>query len=416
MIEIVEGVGVGAGKSYYTCTRIIGHLAAGGTVFASETFGLVWDATKALVEERYGLLLQPEQYETFPQSDIPRLHEVTPKGTGDCPLLVVVDEAHMELNCRDFADKSKRPFFQWLTQSRHDDTDVIFISQAAANMDKQIARLATYVFRVRNLLGFSLPGLGKLPRFLAKYFVLGKFDRDGKTLQERRFLRHDVGIFRCYSTKVMRGAHKRREGEIPRIKLTKSQKRNPKMVKFILLVLVVCVGLSVYRFMKVGGVREFFGVKAPPVTQPVAAIPKSGAPEAPKPQAVIPPKPPLFTVANEGFRGQIGDTILHTDSGQYEVGVMSKHGLCMAVGRGVAEFLTAERGKLYVVTSPVGAVASGTPPAVATKQAARGAADIHEVIKRQDAYRVQAPPPAPPRQGSEKSPVTFRFADPSLRR
>jgi len=354
MIEIVEGVGVGAGKSYYTCTRIIGHLAAGGTVFSSDTFGLVWDETKKLVEERFGVLLEPQQYETFPQSDIPRLHEVTPKGTAEIPVLVVVDEAHMELNCRDYADRSKRPFFQWLTQSRHDDTDVIFISQAAANMDKQIARLATYVFRVRNLMGFSLPGFGKIPKFLARYFVLGKFDRDGKTLQERRFLRHDTGIFKCYSTKVMRGAHKRREGEIPRLKLSKSKKRNPHMVKFILIVLVMAIGFVAWRVSQGTGL-ELLGIKgkAVPVHQHASTPPPARLGNAePSPKV----DKPAWSVVSEAFRGQFGDTILHTDSGQYEVGVMSRHGLCLAIGRGVAEFVTPDRTKLYVVTSPVSAV------------------------------------------------------------
>jgi hypothetical protein len=242
MIEIVEGKGVGAGKSYYVACRIIEQLSKGGTVCASDTFGLKWDAVKALVVERYGVELQEGQYRVFAEDDVPRLHEVTPQGTEECAVLVVVDECHSKLNARDWNDSSKRPFFNWLTQSRHDDTDVMFISQHSANIDKQIARLVTYVRRIRNMANWKIPGIGNWP---LKQFVINTLDSDGKTSLEKKYVWHDKGIFACYTSKVMKGRH-RRTGEVVTKRVLAKVNRRTTMFRplFLLIPLLLIYGAS----------------------------------------------------------------------------------------------------------------------------------------------------------------------------
>lgn len=334
MIEIVEGVGVGAGKSYYTATRILCHLAAGGSVYASTTFGLLWDEAKRLGMERFGVVFEDGQYSTFAQEDIPRLHEVTPCGTDDSPVLVIVDEAHIELNSRDWADRNKRPFFNWLTQSRHQNTDLIFISQAAANMDKQIGRLATRIIRMRNLVGWSIPGIGKWP---LKQFVIGTYDRDGKTLQNRRFVSHDKGIFSIYDSKVMRSAHKRADGVVPRRILKKSTTRNPMYVKIFVLILCV-LGFVVYRTWDSNPLVEMAGLRSAKVEpRAVASAPASSAPVK-----------PAYLLENEVLRASLGD-YLRTDKGTYEVGQMSHRGLVVGIQKNVVKIFTPDRATLFVV-------------------------------------------------------------------
>jgi hypothetical protein len=392
MIETVEGVGVGAGKSYYACTRIITHLAAGGTVCASETFGLVWEETKKLIEERFGKIIEDGQYETFPQSDIPRLHEVTPLGTPELPVLVVVDEAHCELNARDWADASKRPFFLWLTQSRHDDTDVMFISQAAANIDKQIGRLVTRVIRVRNLVGWSIPGIGKWP---FKQFVVGTFDRDGKTLLDRKWISHDKGVFKCYTSKVMRGSHKRRGQIVPKRQLKKSAKKKPMVIKIFLFLIaggVIWVASTWEKNPLVNFAKHGTMQAPPPKSEPLKnanAVASAGA-------ITVKPKP-KFTLIREDFRGQIDDEYLSTSGGVYEAGVMSAHGLVVGISRGVAKIITEYGETVYVVT------AAARAPGV-TGQAPTASASIENrgskvepmpgatVKKAQDAAPQQAHP------------------------
>jgi len=414
MIEIVEGVGVGAGKSYYTATRILAHLAEGGSVFASTTFGLLWEKAKDLVEERWGKTLEDGQYQTFPQEDIPRLHEVTPCGSDDCPVLVVVDEAHIELNARDWGDKSKRPFFNWLTQSRHQNTDVIFISQAAANMDKQIARLATRVIRMRNLVGWQIPGIGRWP---LRQFVVGTYDRDGKTLQNRRFIWHDNAVFRVYDSKVMRSAHKRAEGIVPRRKLKRSTKKNPMYIKIFLLIVTVAVVVT-WKTWDKNPVPELLGWRQPKVKS-TASAPVS----APMTAATI-VHPPSFEIRRETLRAAIGNDYLRTDDGTYEPGVMSVHGLVVGIRDNVVKIYTPDRRTVFVIphgvkgpeTTPLVASNAPLPAQVVENQGHRAAKNgvsnavpsTAQVVENQGQ---RAATPAPAKQIAERNTPKFRTVE-----
>lgn len=236
MIEAIEGRGVGSGKTYYVVARrILQHLAQGGYVYASNTLDLCWEQCREYCAERWAVEIEREQYVSFPNEDVPRLHEVTPAGTAERPVLVVVDEAQIALNARDWAEKGKRAFFAWLTQSRHDDTDVVMITQHIHNIDAQILRLCTYITRVRNMENFSVPGLGKWP---LKQFVASRYDSDGKTLMEKVWLKHDPKVFAAYRSKACRGSHKR-AGELPPKQLKRSKKGTSKRMLKVLVAMVV---------------------------------------------------------------------------------------------------------------------------------------------------------------------------------
>lgn len=351
MIEIIEGRGVGAGKSYYACIRILSHLSAGGTVYASDTFGIKWAEAEKLVANRYGVAIENDQFVTFPEGDIKRLHEVTPQGTPELPVLIVVDECHGELNARDWADKTKKDFFKWLTQSRHDDNDVIFISQSANNIDKQIARLVTYVTRIRNMKNFSFPGIGKWP---LRQFVINRFDQDGKTLLERKWIWHDTAIFKCYESKVMRGSHRRlAAAAVPRKQLSNSKTKTNSMAKLIMLVMVCLLGYAGYKWSK----GELFGAKkeTPPAAVPVTDHP--GRKEDRPAPYMKPAKAGLrtdgelnaYVIVNETFRSQVGAGILTTDAGEYTLGRMSVHGLVTGIQDRVARIVQPDGRLAFVV-------------------------------------------------------------------
>jgi len=208
MIQCVHGRGVGAGKSYYTAGRIFETLCNGGNVVITSSFGLDWDACCKLAAERKGVILEREQLQVVEESDTPRIHELTGQGTADCPLLLVIDEAHNFLGSREFNDPAKKAFFKWLTQSRHDDVDVIFISQNVFNIDGQVRRVITNLVSLRNMETWKMLGLGYHP-FYRNRFRVSVYDGDCKTLQEGYWLRRDVGIFGIYDSKAMRGKHKR---------------------------------------------------------------------------------------------------------------------------------------------------------------------------------------------------------------
>lgn len=323
MIEIVEGRGVGAGKSFYTCTRIIEHLKDGGTVCASDTFGLYWDKTASFIARRYKVEVLPDQFRVFQEDDVCRMPEITPMGSEDCPVLVVVDEAHTKLSQDYSSDKdTKRKFFNWLTQSRHDDVDVIFISQAAKNMDCRIVRLCTFIWRLRNMTNFRMPFWGG---WKESKFALAQYDSDGSFLMNKSYLDKDPEIFACYRSKSMRGKHRASSDQVSKRKLNTvtapALKRSPmfKVLLFTVPLLLLWGAVTAYGIIK-GDSKE-----PPKAALAAKAVPGPGSiPVVPALPADAP------SIVREEIRhlwriqGKIG---LETLASSYRLGELSPHGL-----------------------------------------------------------------------------------------
>src|SRR3954470_19049984 len=111
MIEVFEGFGVGAGKSFLIVTRLINHWLNGGTAYVAETMCIKFPEVIAYCKRRYGVILEEDQFHAFAESEIEELYLHTPQGSADCPVVIVVDECQGRLNARDWADKKKRPLF-----------------------------------------------------------------------------------------------------------------------------------------------------------------------------------------------------------------------------------------------------------------------------------------------------------------
>jgi len=336
MIAIVDGRGVGAGKSYFTATWVIAHLSKGGTVFLGSSFGLDVEAVKKLIARRHGVAVEDDQIRFFSREQAAELHKHTAGGTEDNPVLIVLDEAQDQLNARDWGDKSKREFFQWLCQSRHDNNDVLFVTQNRHNIDKQIARLASNVYCVRNMANFKVLGLGKWP---IKQFLVNVMDGDGRTLQERIWLRHDKGVFGAYRSKSMAGTHKRAGLLIPKKKLAAAKGAGDRRRMFIKLsVILLVLGVAGWK------AYDHFSSKWLPKTKAIAVQagvaheglfgkggPSSGAgaaaPVTPGLVAAAPAVPVTpFDTRTEVFRGYVFGEV-RTDQGEYEVGRACASGL-----------------------------------------------------------------------------------------
>ena len=209
MVEIYEGR-IGSGKTYSAVYRIVCHLCMGGTV--ATNIALCWEGCCKLAANRFGVVLEPDQYVFLEDHQICDFHKHTPSGTGEMPVLVVLDEVHLNFNNRDFAqsDKAHRETFTFITQSRKVDTDVIFISQSMLNMDKQFARQVQFVWKFRNMAEWKIPGLGIKSPY--KGILACQYDYDGRTLLERAFVSKDKGVFACYETKALLRKFPRLEG------------------------------------------------------------------------------------------------------------------------------------------------------------------------------------------------------------
>jgi hypothetical protein len=331
-------------------TRLLPHWARGGTACVSDTVVVKWDECVAYCKRKYGVIIVPEQYKVITTDNLAQLHEHTPPGTEECPVLLVVDEAQDAFNARDWSDKNKRPFFSWLCQSRHDDNDVMIISQAAANVDKQIRRLCTFMWVTRNSEKFPFLGM-KLAGFIqfctlgindGRYFIWSQLDQDGKTALARVWHRADKGIFNTYKSKSMAGAHKRAGEAVARLKLAaaKEGRRYSSMIKYALIAVVLCGCFAGYRAY--AGNK---GLKAP--SQQVGA--SSSAATQVKASTAPSPAAPAYEIVAVTYRGNYGAVLATDEMGNLYAGQMCSRGLVERIEKRVARVRTPAGSLLYVV-------------------------------------------------------------------
>jgi zona occludens toxin (predicted ATPase) len=197
VIECYEGR-LGGGKTYSAVVRIVDHLRRGGLV--ATNVELRWEPVAKYIADCFGVVVESSQLIRLEDEQIGLFHRHTPSGTAALPVLVVIDEAHLNFNSRDYAktDKLYRETLTFLTQSRKVHTDVIFISQSVLNMDKQFMRLVQFIWRFRDLSKWKIPGIG-IPYPLQQILCV-QFDYDGRTILQRQFVRKNKRVFALYET------------------------------------------------------------------------------------------------------------------------------------------------------------------------------------------------------------------------
>jgi len=356
MITIVEGQGLGAGKSYLVVTMVIQYLVSGGTVFATGNFKLKWTEMKEYVRKTYGLELQDSQYRIIEAKDTFRIHEETAPGTPDNPVLIVLDEVQQQLNARDWADKSKRALFDWCCQSRHDDNDLIFISQSAHNIDKQVARFATHIYRVKNGKALSKFLLSVWPWF-ENYFVVNQYDQSGKNLLERKWTKKDPKIFGVYESKCMRGTHNRGVAAIAKLKLQKTKTKKMKLFPVLIILALCAVGYGAWS-----GNKTWNTLKTDKKADKTEAAKST---ETAKPIVQLPPPQQsdccgAYDIVTEQLRGTDYQSYLRTDKATYIAGQMSPRGMVQSI-EGLTVRLNSPKGRTLFIVAQDAAIQSREP-------------------------------------------------------
>lgn len=322
MIEVFEGR-LGGGKTYSAVSRIARHLAQGGTVVTN--IRVIREALWAFVCEVYGVEFEHEQLWSLSNEKIAEFHRHVPwgalRGSGEnLRVLVVVDEAHLYFNARDWSTCS-RELLAFLTQSDKVSVDIIFISQSALNIDKQFARLVQYIWRFRDLSKWKIPGLGI--SYPLNQILCVQNDYDGKTILDRKFVQKDKRIFGCYETAALLTDFPNTAGMIAKRKLKKVEK-NYKMLKFFIPLAVifglVCLYFTKEKFNKVSSGQVGVSTSAPAAVP--AALASSAKEEMKK----------AYEIYDEDFRSwSSNDRTLRTAQGWYQVGEMSGKGYVLGV-------------------------------------------------------------------------------------
>jgi hypothetical protein len=346
MIQLIEGRGVGAGKSYFLVNLLLPHWAMGGTCCVSDTVVIHWDEVKKYIARTSRVHVEDDQYRTISSADLARLHEVTPPGSDELPVIIAVDEAQAAFNARDWADKSKRPFFDWLCQSRHDDNDVIIISQSQANVDKQVRRLCTYIWVIRNANDFPLLGfkLGELIRWATlgisdgRFFRVAQLDQDGRTKLNSSWLKFRIEVGRCYKSKSMQMAHRRAGQAILKKKLQRVEpNRKGTMLKIGIFFIVGALIFVGYRFTHMHPAKD---IASKNEVQPQGTNGKADEKTH---------RPVEYDTTGEHWLYREGNTV-KTESGTYTLGRMSRRGMVEGIADGVIRYRKPDGNLGYIVT------------------------------------------------------------------
>lgn len=211
MIEIFEGR-LGGGKTYCAVERMVKYLASGGCVYTN--ISVKPDSIRKFLRVRYRWDLQPGQLVVLQDQDLQDFHRRTPAGTPESPTLVVLDEVHLWFNARDhlLTDSVQRELIMFLSQSRKQHTDIIFISQSALNIDPQFRRLAQYVWTFRDLRKMRLPLF--MVHWPFAHTVAVQWDYNGKTMMRRTWVMRDSSIYNLYDTFVLYRTFPRLQGAV----------------------------------------------------------------------------------------------------------------------------------------------------------------------------------------------------------
>ena len=156
-IEIITGT-LGGGKTLFAVERIYWHIRAGGWVYTNievhpEEFA------KRLAAE--GLEFDPARLVIL-TGDPREFHKQISRGTKDSVVMLVIDEAGLSFNSRDWA-KTDKANLTFNTLVRKLDILLLYVSQEINDVDKQFRKKAGKLWVCRNFRHYHLMGVIPMP-------------------------------------------------------------------------------------------------------------------------------------------------------------------------------------------------------------------------------------------------------------
>jgi len=200
MISIFEGR-IGGGKTYLAVSRILGHLSSGGHVVTNIELNI--GPCGSYLANHYGVIMEQDAIKIIGETETDNFHRHLSSGTHECPLLCVIDEAQLWFSSKDssLTAATKKGLLTFLTQSRKVAVDVVFITQSELNIEAQFRRLASEIYKMRDLSKIVIPVFGlKWPHQDTLVFRL---DLASKMVLQRFLLRRTADVYACYNSSAL---------------------------------------------------------------------------------------------------------------------------------------------------------------------------------------------------------------------
>jgi len=155
---------LGGGKSLCAVDLGMDRLAIGGTVITN--IPMYREKIRTWLEEEHGKRMDDSRLILLNQDTISNFQQFAKRGTGKLPVMLILDEAALDLNARDWKDRNEGEF-NFVILARKLRIDLVFIAQDATDIDKQIRKKMQREIHCRslkNLFEFlSLPIFVRVP-------------------------------------------------------------------------------------------------------------------------------------------------------------------------------------------------------------------------------------------------------------
>jgi len=150
MAVLVQGC-LGSGKTLFSVEYMLRHLAFGGTVVTNVAIQDQHLETIAKrLRDRWHVIFQPARLRLIKSDSIRSFHDYAVRGTANRAVLMVLDEAAMDLNARDWKKREDMAFHA-VVLARKLRIMLWFIAQDQDDMDSQIRRKFNKCWQCRSL-------------------------------------------------------------------------------------------------------------------------------------------------------------------------------------------------------------------------------------------------------------------------
>lgn len=196
MITLYSGT-PGSGKSYHAARDIMGRFQHGGGLIAN--FPVVVPADlKPKKEFRFSYWDNSEITPNRLAAYAMEFHRIGVEGQT----LVVIDEAQVIYNCREFKASDRLDWVKFFSQHRKLGFDILLIAQNDRMLDRQIRMLIETEVRHRKLNNYGLGGFflslftGKSTWFIALTYWYG----GNKLMMDRQMIRYSPKVAAIYDS------------------------------------------------------------------------------------------------------------------------------------------------------------------------------------------------------------------------
>jgi len=187
MIIIHEGV-PGSGKSYDAVRKIIDALQNGRTVYTNID-GLDLPECQEYISSFVGLSRDALQARLIflTRQQVFKFWDHVQEGG-----FIVIDEAQLFFNSRDFAKEENRIFSDWASTHRHHGFDLLLITQRAQRIDTAVRSLAEFRYRYRKLNVFG--------KMFSNGYLIYTYAGEEQQHMNMRKATYEKKIFPCYNS------------------------------------------------------------------------------------------------------------------------------------------------------------------------------------------------------------------------